>query len=184
VPGLCLGRRGRDESTNRLDLRKEDGACCISSKEERPADLIKATLTAALAGLILGIDMVVISGIIDSVVRVYGLSGWGKGVTMDMSPVGTVLGCFAADLGARTNELPVCRIRLRRTTCRRHVQPDRIGQTQRTRSGTLSPHRVGPDRRPSNQPHRRTPALESLPACIDPIPAGRLNTLIRCPRRR
>jgi sugar porter (SP) family MFS transporter len=58
--------------------------------------LIKATLTGALAGLVFGFDMVVISGIIDSVVHLYGLSGWGKGITMAVSPVGTVLGCFAA----------------------------------------------------------------------------------------
>ena len=39
VTGLCLGSRGRGESTNRLDLRKEDEACCISSENEKPADL-------------------------------------------------------------------------------------------------------------------------------------------------
>jgi len=69
--------------------------------------LIKATLTGALAGLVFGFDMVVISGIIDSVVRLYGLSGWGKGMTVAVSPIGTVLGCFAAGvigqrLGSRT----------------------------------------------------------------------------------
>lgn len=69
--------------------------------------LIKATLTGALGGLVFGFDMVVISGIIDSVVRLYGLSGWGKGMTVAVSPVGTVLGCFAAGiigqrLGSRT----------------------------------------------------------------------------------
>ena len=31
--------RGRDGSINRLDLRKEDEACCISSEKEKPADL-------------------------------------------------------------------------------------------------------------------------------------------------
>jgi SP family arabinose:H+ symporter-like MFS transporter len=69
--------------------------------------LIKATLTGALGGLVFGFDMVVISGIIDSVVRLYGLTGWEKGMTMAVSPVGTVLGCFAAGvigqrLGSRT----------------------------------------------------------------------------------
>ena len=39
VTGLCLGSRGRGESTNRLDLRKEDEACCISLENEKPADL-------------------------------------------------------------------------------------------------------------------------------------------------
>jgi len=35
MTGLCLGSRGRGESTNRLDLRKEDGACWISSKKKK-----------------------------------------------------------------------------------------------------------------------------------------------------
>lgn len=58
--------------------------------------LIKATLTGALGGLVFGFDMVIISGIIDSVVRQYGLTVWEKGATMAISPIGTVLGCFAA----------------------------------------------------------------------------------------
>jgi len=63
-------------------------------------------LTGALGGLVFGFDMVVISGVIDSVVRLYGLSGWGKGITVAVSPIATVLGCFAAGvlgqrLGAR-----------------------------------------------------------------------------------
>jgi sugar porter (SP) family MFS transporter len=69
--------------------------------------LIKATLTGALSGLIFGVDMVVISGIVDTVVRLYGLNGWEKGMTVAVSPIGTVLGCFAAGvigqrLGSRT----------------------------------------------------------------------------------
>jgi sugar porter (SP) family MFS transporter len=58
--------------------------------------LIKSTLTGALGGLLFGIDMVVISGAIDNVTRLFGLSGWDKGMTVAVSPVGTVLGCFAA----------------------------------------------------------------------------------------
>jgi sugar porter (SP) family MFS transporter len=68
---------------------------------------MKSTLTGALGGLLFGIDMVVISGAIDSVVRLYGLNGWEKGMTMAVSPIGTVIGCFAAGvigqrLGSRT----------------------------------------------------------------------------------
>ncbi len=38
------------------------------------AKLMKASLTGALGGLLYGFDTVVISGIIDSVTRLYGLS--------------------------------------------------------------------------------------------------------------
>jgi sugar porter (SP) family MFS transporter len=69
--------------------------------------LIKATLTGALGGLLFGFDTVLISGVIDSVVRLYGLSDFNKGLTVAIAPVGTVLGCFIAGvlgqrLGART----------------------------------------------------------------------------------
>ena len=69
--------------------------------------LIKATLTGALGGLIFGFDIVVISGVIDSLVRQFGLSDFDKGLTVALSPIGTVLGCFLAGalgqrLGART----------------------------------------------------------------------------------
>ena len=90
----------------------------------------------------------------------------------------------AAGRGSWTEELPICRFRLRWRTCRRHVQPDRIGQAERPRSGVLSPHRLVPDRRPSHQPHRRTPALEPRPVYTDPILPSRLDTLIRCPPKR
>jgi hypothetical protein len=39
-----------------------------------------------------------------------------------------------------------------------------IGKPERPRPGTLAPHCPGPDRRPSCQPHRPTPAME--PRCI------------------
>jgi SP family arabinose:H+ symporter-like MFS transporter len=69
--------------------------------------LIKSTLTGALGGLVFGFDMVVISGVLDSVVHLYGLNGWGKGITVAISPIATVLGCFAAGvisqrIGSRT----------------------------------------------------------------------------------
>ncbi|MGA2808470.1 MAG: sugar porter family MFS transporter [Terracidiphilus sp.] len=69
--------------------------------------LIKATLTGALGGLLYGLDTVVISGIIDPVTKLYGLSSLSMGLTVAASPVGTILGCFAAGvlgqrLGTRT----------------------------------------------------------------------------------
>jgi len=69
--------------------------------------LLKSTLTGALGGLLFGIDMVVISGAIDTVTRLFALNGWTKGMTVAVSPVGTVLGCFAAGvlgqrMGSRT----------------------------------------------------------------------------------
>lgn len=71
------------------------------------SNLVKATLIGALGGLIFGFDVAAVSGIIDSVVHVFGLSGFGKGLTVAVGPVGTVIGCFAAGvvgqrLGPRT----------------------------------------------------------------------------------
>ncbi len=69
--------------------------------------LVQATLTGALGGLIFGIDIAIVSGIIDSIVRVYGLSGRGQGLTVAVGPIGTVVGCFVGGvigqrMGART----------------------------------------------------------------------------------
>src|SRR5579872_230988 len=69
--------------------------------------LVQATLTGALGGLIFGIDVAVVSGIIDSIVRVYGLGGRGQGLTVAVGPVGTVVGCFVGGvigqrMGTRT----------------------------------------------------------------------------------
>ena len=49
---------------------------------------------------------------------------------------------------------------MRRRARRRHLQPDRYGQTQRPRSRSLSARSAHPHRRSSDQPHRRTAALE------------------------
>jgi hypothetical protein len=49
-----------------------------------------------------------------------------------------------------------------------------IGSSEWPRSGVLSPHCAGPDRRPSHQPHRRTPAMEPRPDLTDSILSGRL----------
>ena len=69
--------------------------------------LMKATLTGALGGLLYGFDTVVISGMIDPVSRIYGLSPHEIGITVAASPVGTIVGSFAAGvigqrLGARS----------------------------------------------------------------------------------
>ncbi len=59
-------------------------------------NLMKATLTGALGGLLFGFDTVVISGIIDAVVKLYGLSDYGKGWTVAIALIGTVVGSFSA----------------------------------------------------------------------------------------
>ncbi len=59
-------------------------------------NLMKATLTGALGGLLFGFDTVVISGIIDAVVRLYHLSDYGKGWTVAIALIGTVVGSFSA----------------------------------------------------------------------------------------
>lgn len=58
--------------------------------------LMKATLTGALGGLLFGFDTVVISGAIDALVRLYGLSPWNKGWTVAIALVGTVVGALGA----------------------------------------------------------------------------------------
>ncbi len=60
--------------------------------------LIKATLTGALGGLLFGFDTVVISGAIDSLVKLYHLSAQGKGWTVAIALVGTVIGSLGAGL--------------------------------------------------------------------------------------
>ena len=58
--------------------------------------LMKATLTGALGGLLFGFDTVVISGAIDALVKLYGLSPWNKGWTVAIALVGTVVGALGA----------------------------------------------------------------------------------------
>ena len=58
--------------------------------------LMKATLTGALGGLLFGFDTVVISGAIDALVRLYGLSPQGKGWTVAIALIGTVVGALGA----------------------------------------------------------------------------------------
>lgn len=58
--------------------------------------LLRATIAAALGGLLYGFDTVVISGFIDTVTRLYHLSSAARGVTLAASPVGAIVGCFVA----------------------------------------------------------------------------------------
>jgi sugar porter (SP) family MFS transporter len=57
---------------------------------------MKATLTGALGGLLFGFDTVVISGAIDALVRLYHLSPQGKGWTVAIALIGTVVGALGA----------------------------------------------------------------------------------------
>src|SRR5260370_26744099 len=59
-------------------------------------NLMKATLTGALGGLLFGFDTVVISGAIDALVRLYNLSPEGKGWTVAIALIGTVVGSLGA----------------------------------------------------------------------------------------
>jgi MFS transporter, SP family, arabinose:H+ symporter len=59
-------------------------------------NLMKATLTGALGGLLFGFDTVVISGAIDALVRLYNLSPLDKGWTVAIGLVGTVIGALGA----------------------------------------------------------------------------------------
>jgi sugar porter (SP) family MFS transporter len=57
---------------------------------------MRATLTGALGGLLFGFDTIVISGAIDALVRLYGLSAQGKGLTVAIGLIGTVVGALGA----------------------------------------------------------------------------------------
>ncbi len=66
-------------------------------KRLRPgATLLRATLTAALGGLLFGFDTVVISGALHALVGLYHLSAAGKGWTVAIALIGTVAGSFSA----------------------------------------------------------------------------------------
>jgi MFS transporter, SP family, arabinose:H+ symporter len=60
--------------------------------------LLRATIAAALGGLLYGFDTVVISGFIDTITRLYHLSSAARGFTMAASPVGAIVGCFLAGI--------------------------------------------------------------------------------------
>jgi len=64
-------------------------------------NLMKATLTGALGGLLFGFDTVVISGAIDALVRLYNLSPQGKGWTVAIALIGTVVGALGAGVAGQ-----------------------------------------------------------------------------------
>jgi sugar porter (SP) family MFS transporter len=73
--------------------------------------LIKTTLIGALGGLLFGFDIAVVSGIINSVARIYGLSDQAMGWTVAVGTIGTVLGCFIAGVaGQRLGALEALRL--------------------------------------------------------------------------
>ena len=73
--------------------------------------LTRATLTGALGGLLFGFDTVVISGAIDALVKLYGLSPQNKGLTVAIGLVGTVIGALGAGhVGQRLGSRETLRI--------------------------------------------------------------------------
>ena len=74
-------------------------------------NLMKATLAGALGGLLFGFDTVVISGAIDALVKLYGLSPYGKGWTVAIALIGTVVGALGAgQVGQRLGSRETLRI--------------------------------------------------------------------------
>src|SRR3984885_11639330 len=75
------------------------------------SSLFRATLSGALGGLLFGFDTVVISGAIDALVRLYGLSPQNKGFTVAIGLVGTVIGALGAgQVGQRLGSRETLRI--------------------------------------------------------------------------
>lgn len=58
--------------------------------------LMRATASGALGGLLFGFDTVVISGVMDALTRLYGLSDRAQGFTVSIAVIGTVLGAMTA----------------------------------------------------------------------------------------
>src|SRR5215469_11609126 len=59
-------------------------------------NLMKASLTGALGGLLFGFDTVVIAGAIDALVSLYGLSQQNTSLTVAIGLVGSVIGALGA----------------------------------------------------------------------------------------
>src|ERR1700729_854063 len=75
------------------------------------SNLLRATLSGALGGLLFGFDTVVISGAIDALVRLYGLNPQEKGFTVAIGLVGTVIGALGAgQVGQRLGSRETLRI--------------------------------------------------------------------------
>ncbi|MBR4597605.1 MAG: sugar porter family MFS transporter [Opitutales bacterium] len=62
--------------------------------------LMLSAFAAALAGLLFGFDTAVIAGVIPSLEKVYALDEWGKGFTVSIALLGTMLGALCASLPA------------------------------------------------------------------------------------
>jgi MFS transporter, SP family, arabinose:H+ symporter len=74
-------------------------------------NLMKATLTGALGGLLFGFDTVVIAGAIDALVNLYHLSPQYKGFTVAIGLVGTVIGALGAgQIGQRLGSRETLRL--------------------------------------------------------------------------
>ena len=74
-------------------------------------NLMKATLTGALGGLLFGFDTVVIAGAIDALTNLYHLSPQYKGLTVAIGLVGTVIGALGAgQIGQRLGSRETLRI--------------------------------------------------------------------------
>src|SRR3984957_20335305 len=75
------------------------------------SNLLRATLSGALGGLLFGFDTVVISGAIDALVRLYGLNPQEKGFTVAIGLVGTVIGALGAgQIGQRLGSRETLRL--------------------------------------------------------------------------
>ncbi|HEY1161059.1 MAG TPA: sugar porter family MFS transporter [Terracidiphilus sp.] len=74
-------------------------------------NLMKATLTGALGGLLFGFDTVVISGVIHALVKLYNLSPEKEGWTVAIALIGTVVGALGAgEVGQRLGGRETLRI--------------------------------------------------------------------------
>ncbi|HWT65206.1 MAG TPA: sugar porter family MFS transporter [Terracidiphilus sp.] len=74
-------------------------------------NLMKATLTGALGGLLFGFDTVVIAGAIDALTNLYNLSPGNKGFTVAIGLVGTVIGALGAgQIGQRMGSRETLRV--------------------------------------------------------------------------
>ena len=62
--------------------------------------LMLSAFAAALAGLLFGFDTAVIAGVVPALEKIYALNPWGKGFTVSIALLGTMLGALSASLPA------------------------------------------------------------------------------------
>jgi sugar porter (SP) family MFS transporter len=85
------------DAFDQWNLTTQEYAIDSEEMRMRPnSNLIRASLTGALGGLLFGFDTVVISGAIDALVKQYNLSDYGKGWTVAIALIGTVVGSLSA----------------------------------------------------------------------------------------